>query len=101
MGGKEEREKEENMSGADDRFVRGLKVPLRALWGKARGGGGRLRQATAREEKKRERRTEDAREEARKDAREEAREQDKSREDKSREGKRRERRREEAREEKI
>jgi len=40
------------MSGVDDRFVRGLKVPLRALWGKARGGGGRLRQATAREEDK-------------------------------------------------
>lgn len=30
---------------------RGLDVPLRALWRKAPGGGGRLRQATAREEK--------------------------------------------------
>ena len=53
------------MSGVDDRLVRGLKVPLRALWGKATGGVGRLRQATAREEKKRERRTEGEREEAR------------------------------------
>jgi hypothetical protein len=51
------------MSGVDDRFVRSLKVPLRALWGKARGGGGRLRQATARDEKRRERRTEESREE--------------------------------------
>jgi len=65
--------KKRNMPGVDDRFVRGLQVPLRALWGKARGGGGRLRQATARDEKRRERRTE----EARKDAREE----DKSRGD--------------------
>ena len=51
------------MSEVDDRLVRGLKVPLRALRGKATGGGGRLRQATAREEKKRERRTEGEREE--------------------------------------
>jgi len=54
-----------SMPGVDDRFVRGLKVPLRALWGKARGGGGRLRQATAREDKRRERRTEEEREDAR------------------------------------
>lgn len=57
------------MSRVNDKDSRGLKVPLRALWRKATGGGGRLRQATAREDKRRERR------------REEAREEDKSRED--------------------
>jgi len=36
------------------RLVGGLEVPLRALWCKARGGGGRLRHATAREEKEEE-----------------------------------------------
>jgi len=40
------------MVGLVNRLVGGLEVPLRALWGKARGGGGRLRQATAREEDK-------------------------------------------------
>jgi len=79
------------MLGVSDEDSRGLKVPLRALRGKATGGGGRLRQATAREEKKRERRTEGEREEAR----EEGREEDKKREDKRRE------RREEARERSI
>ena len=73
------------MSGVDDRLARGLKVPLRALWGKATGGGGRLRQPAATADKKRERRTEGEREEARKDARkegrEEAREEDKRKED--------------------
>ena len=38
------------MSRVNDKVSRGLEVPLRALWCKARGGGGRLRQATAREE---------------------------------------------------
>jgi len=61
------------MNRVNNRDSRGLKVPLRALWRKATGGGGRLRQATAREEKRRERRTEEAREEERKDAREDAR----------------------------
>jgi len=42
------------MSGVDDRFARGLEVPLRAFCWKARGGGGRLRQATARDDKRRE-----------------------------------------------
>ena len=89
------------MSRMDDRFVRGLKVPLRALWGKAKGGGGRLRQATAGEDKSRKKRTEeeregerkDAREEAREDAREEAREEARkeAREEAREEGKRRER----------
>jgi len=46
------------MPGVDDRFARGLKVPLRALWCKARGGGGRLRHATAREEKEEEKKQE-------------------------------------------
>ena len=40
------------MSRVNDKVSRGLEVPLRALRCKARGGGGRLRQATAREEKK-------------------------------------------------
>jgi len=61
------------MVGLVDRLVGGLEVPLRAFCCKSTGGGGRLRQATARDEKRRERRTE----EARKDAREE----DKSRGD--------------------
>jgi len=39
------------MSRVNDKVSRSLEVPLRALWCKARGGGGRLRQATAREEK--------------------------------------------------
>jgi hypothetical protein len=49
-------EQRRSMSGVDDRFARGLKVPLRALWGKARGGGGRLRHATSmgKKEKKQE-----------------------------------------------
>ena len=51
------------MVGLVNRLVGGLEVPLRAFCWKARGGGGRLRQATAREEKRRERRTEEAREE--------------------------------------
>ena len=42
------------MSSVNDKVSRGLEVPLRALWCKARGGGGRLRQATAREEKEEE-----------------------------------------------
>ena len=62
------------MSGADDRPARGLRVPLRALWGKVTGG--RLRQPAAREEKKRERRTEGEREEARREARQEGREEE-------------------------
>jgi len=41
------------MSRVNDKVSRGLEVPLRALWCKARGGGGRLRQVTAREEVKR------------------------------------------------
>jgi len=57
-----------------DRLVGGLEVPLRAFCCKSTGGGGRLRQATAGDEKRRERRTEGEREEERKDAREEARE---------------------------
>ena len=55
----------------NDKDSRGLKVPLRALWRKATGGGGRLRQATAREEKRRERRTEEAREDKRRERRRE------------------------------
>ena len=34
------------MSRVNDKVSRGLEVPLRALWCKARGGGGRLRHAT-------------------------------------------------------
>ena len=41
------------MSSVNDKVSRGLEVLLRALWCKARGGGGRLRQVTAREEVKR------------------------------------------------
>jgi hypothetical protein len=71
--------------GMVNKLVGGLEINLREFYWKARGGGGRLRQATARDEKRRERRTEEAREEerkdARKEAREEAREEDKSRED--------------------
>jgi len=44
------------MSRVNDKVSRGLEVPLRALWCKARGGGGRLRQGTAREEKEEEKR---------------------------------------------
>jgi len=77
--------------------VAGRKVPLRAFWRKAEGGGGRLRQATAGEEKKRERRTEGEREEAREGEREEAREE--AREEGREEDKRRGRREEEARRE--
>ena len=40
------------MVGLVNRLVGGLEVPLRAFCWKARGGGGRLRQVTAREEKK-------------------------------------------------
>jgi hypothetical protein len=54
------------LSRVNDEDSRGLEVPLRAFWRKAKGGGGRLRQATAREEKKRERRTEGEREEEKK-----------------------------------
>ena len=36
------------MGGLVDRLVRGLEVPLGAFWCKARGGGGRLRDATER-----------------------------------------------------
>ena len=57
------------MSRVNDKGSRGVEVHLRALWCKAKGGGGRLRHATSRDEKRRERR------------REEAREEDKSRED--------------------
>jgi len=46
------------MSRVNDKVSRGLEVPLRALWCKARGGGGRLRQATAREEKEEEKKQE-------------------------------------------
>jgi len=51
-----------------NRLLGRLKVPLRAFCWKARGGGGRLRHATAgedksREGKRRERRREEAREE--------------------------------------
>ena len=42
------------MSRVNDKAWRGLKVPLRAFCCKATGGGGRLRQATAREEKEEE-----------------------------------------------
>ena len=37
----------------NDKVSRGLEVPMRAFCGRAKGGGGRLRQATAREEKRR------------------------------------------------
>ena len=43
------------MSRVNDKDSRGLEVPLMAFCGKATGGGGRLRQATAREEDKRRR----------------------------------------------
>ena len=52
-----------SMFRVNEKGSRGLEVPLKALWRKATGGGGRLRQATAREEKSRERRTKEAREE--------------------------------------
>ena len=39
------------MSRMNDKVPRGLEVPLRALWRKAKGGGGHLRQATGRVEK--------------------------------------------------
>jgi len=44
------------MSRVNDKVSRGLEVPLRALWCKARGGGGRLRHATeiVKKEKKQE-----------------------------------------------
>ena len=41
-----------SMFRVNDKDSRGLEVPLKALWRKATGGGGRLRQATAREEKR-------------------------------------------------
>ena len=37
------------MSRVNDKVSRGLEVPLRALWCKARGGGGRLRHAMERD----------------------------------------------------
>ena len=40
------------------RVSRGLEVPMRAFCGRAKGGGGRLRQATAREEKEEEKKQE-------------------------------------------
>jgi len=92
----------ESMVALVNEVVAGRKVPLRAFWRKAEGGGGRLRQATAGEEKKRERRTEGEREEAREGEREEAREEAREEgreEDKRREDKRRGRREEEARRE--
>jgi len=46
------------MRRAIDKACRGSAVPLRALWCKARSGGGRLRQATAREEKEEEKKQE-------------------------------------------
>jgi len=51
------------MGRAIDKACRGSEVTLRALWCKARSGGGRLRQATEREDKRRETRREEAREE--------------------------------------
>ena len=44
------------MSRVNDKVYRGLEVPLRALWCKATGGGGRLRHATeiGKKEKKQE-----------------------------------------------
>jgi len=44
------------MSRVNDKVSRDLEVPLRALWCKARGGGGRLRHATeiVKKEKKQE-----------------------------------------------
>ena len=44
------------MSRMNDKVSRGLEVPLRALWCKERGGGGRLRHATeiVKKEKKQE-----------------------------------------------
>jgi hypothetical protein len=43
-------------TGGVDKGTEGLEVPLRTLWCKARGGGGRLRQATetGKKEKKQE-----------------------------------------------
>ena len=46
------------MSRVNDKVSRSLEVLLRALWCKARGGGGRLRQVTAREEKEEEKKQE-------------------------------------------
>ena len=46
------------MVGLVNRLVGGLEVPLGAFCWKARGGGGRLRQATAREEKEEEKKQE-------------------------------------------
>jgi len=46
------------MERAIDKACRDSEVPLRALWCKARSGGGRLRQATAREEKGKEKKQE-------------------------------------------
>ena len=42
----------------NDKVCRGLEVPLMALWCKVTGGGGRLRQATVREEKEEEKKQE-------------------------------------------
>ena len=39
-----------NMDRVYDKACRGSEVPLRVLWCKAKGGGGRLRQATGSEE---------------------------------------------------
>ena len=46
------------MVGLVNGVVEGLKVPCRAFCWKARGGGGRLRHATAREEKEEEKKQE-------------------------------------------
>ena len=46
------------MSRVNDKVSRGLKVHLMAFCWKAPGGGGRLRQATAREEKEEEKKQE-------------------------------------------
>ena len=43
---RESRENRENIIALIGRLARGLKVPLTALWRKATGGGGRMRQAT-------------------------------------------------------
>jgi len=53
-----EQTRERNMGRAIDKACRGSAVPLRALWCKARSGGGHLRQATAREEKVKEKKQE-------------------------------------------
>jgi len=39
------------MSRVNDKVSKGLKVPFRVFWCKARGGGGRLRNATERVKK--------------------------------------------------